>query len=67
MVLNPGKFHYLVLGNRSKSDTINLNGKKLVSNSHEKLLGILIDRDLSFYKDIKSLCSKSSQKLNALA
>ena len=26
MVLNPGKYHYLVLGKRSNSDTINLNG-----------------------------------------
>ena len=26
MVLNSGKFHYLVLGKRSNSDTINLNG-----------------------------------------
>ena len=29
MVLNPGKCHCLVLGNRSNSDTINLNGTKL--------------------------------------
>ena len=66
MVLNPGKCHYLVLGNRSNSDTINLNGTKLASSSYEKLLGILIDRDLSFDKHIKSLCRKAGQKLNAL-
>ena len=65
MVLNPGKCHYLVLGNRSNSDTINLNGTKLAS--YEKLLGILIDRDLSFDKHIKSLCRKADHKLNALA
>ena len=45
MVLNPGKCYYLVLGNRSNSDTINLNGTKLASSSYEKLLGILTDRD----------------------
>ena len=28
MVLNPGKCHYLVLGKRSNSDIINLNGTK---------------------------------------
>ena len=50
MVLNPGKCQYLVLGNRSNSDTINLNGTKLASSSYEKLFGILIDRDLSFDK-----------------
>ena len=66
MVLNPGKCHYLVLGKRSNSDTINLNGTKLASSSYEKLLGILIDRDLSFDKHLKS-CRKAGQKLNALA
>ena len=67
MVLNPGKCHYLVLGNISNSDTIDLNGTKLASSSYEKLLGILIDRYLSFDKHIKSLCRKAGQKLNTLA
>ena len=67
MVLNRGKCHYLALGNRSNSGTTNLNRTKLASNSYEKLLCILIDRDLSFDKHIKSLCRKSGQKLNALA
>ena len=64
VVLNPGKCHYLVLGTRSNSDTINLNGTKLASSSYEKLLGILIDSNLSFDKHIKSLCRKAGQKLN---
>ena len=67
MVLNPRKCHYLILGDRSNSDTINPNGTKLASSSYEKLLGILIDRDLSFDKHTKSLCWKAAQKLNALA
>ena len=67
MVLNPGKCHCLVLGNRSNSGTINLNGTKLASSSYGKLFGILIDRDLSFDKHIKSLCRKAGKKLNALA
>ena len=40
---------------------------KLASSSYEKLLGILIDRDLSFDKHIISLCRKAGQKLDALA
>ena len=67
MVLNPGKCPFLVLGYRSNSDTIDLNGTKLAGSSYEKLLGILIDRDLSFDKYIKLLCRKAGQKLNALA
>ena len=61
-VLNPGKCHCLVLGNRSHLDAINVNGKKLASSSYEKLLGILTDRDLSFDNHIKSLCRKAGQK-----
>ena len=45
MVFNPGKCHYLILGNGSNLDTINLNETKLASSSYEKLLGILIDND----------------------
>ena len=67
MVLNLGKRHYLALGKRSNSDTINVNGTKLASSSYEKLLGILIDPDLSFDKNTKPLCRKAGQKLNALA
>ena len=63
MFLNPGKCHYLVLGNRLNSDTINLNGKKPAISGYEKLLGILIDCDLSFDKHTKSLCRKAGQNL----
>ena len=67
MVLNLGKCHLLVLEKRWNSDTINLNGTKLASSSYVKLLCVLIDRDLSFDKYIKSLRRKADQKLNALA
>ena len=63
MVLSTGKCHYLVLGKRSNSDTINLDGTKLPNSSYEKLVGMLIDRD----NPIKSLCRKAGQKLNVLA
>ena len=49
------------------AETINLNGTKLATSSYEKLLGILIDRNFSFDKHIKSLCWKAGQKLNVLA
>ena len=55
----------MVLGNISNSDTINLNGAKLAYSSYEKLLGILINRDLNFDKHIK--CRRAGQKLNAVA
>ena len=36
-----------ILGKRSNSDTINLNGTELANSGYEELLGILTDRDLS--------------------
>ena len=64
MVLNSGKFHYLVLGKRSNSDTINLNGTKLASSGYEKLLGIFIDHDLHTIKNVFFLIQ--SFNLNAV-
>ena len=64
MVLNPGKCHYLVLGNRSNSDTINLNGTKLASSGYEKLLGIFTDHDLHTIKNVFFLIQ--SFNLNAV-
>ena len=61
MVLNPGKCHYLVVGNRSNSDKNNLNGTKLASSSYEKLLRILIDRDSSFDKHINHYAGKQAK------
>ena len=39
----------------------------IASSCCEKLLGIKIDRKLSFEPHLESLCKKVSQKLNALA
>ena len=61
MALNPGKCHYLVLRNRSNSDTINLNETKLASSSYEKSLGILTDCDLSFDKHINNYAGKQAR------
>ena len=36
------------------------------SSEQQKLLGVLIDNKLTFDKQINNLCTKASQKLNAL-
>ena len=54
MVLNPEKCHYLVLGKRSNSDTINLNGAKMASRLMKNYLVSLLIVTLSFDKHIKS-------------
>ena len=57
---NPDKYHVLL------SQLIDKNFP-IASSCCEKLLGIKIDRKLSFEPHVESLCKKVSQKLNALA
>ena len=64
---NPGKFQFMVLGG-NKNDCFNLHmtGKVIPSSSETKLIGITIDYDLKFKKDINEFCRKASYKLHAL-
>ena len=60
MVLNPGKYYYMVIGDTEPSHKIILNNK-ICSSSEEKLLGILLDIKLNFDHHITSLCEKAGQ------
>ena len=67
MVLNPGKCHYIVIGDDDPSHKIILNNNEIASSNEEKLVGILLDSKLSFDSHITSLCKKAAKKLSALA
>ena len=67
MVLNPGKCHYIVIGDDGPSHKIILNNNEIASSNEEKLLGILLDSRLSFDSHITCLCKKAGQKRSALA
>ena len=67
MVLNPGKCHYIVIGDDDPIHKIILNNNEIASSNVEKLLGILLDSKLNFDSHITSLCKKAGQKLSALA
>ena len=67
MVLNPGKCHYIVIGDDDPTQKIILNNNEIASSNEEKLLGILLDSKLNFDSHITSLCKKADQKLSALA
>ena len=67
MVLNPGKCHYIVIGDDDPSHKIILNNSEIASSNEEKLLGNLLDSKLNFDSHITSLCKKAGQKLSALA
>ena len=65
MKLNADKFQLLL--NRRELNTLKLCDLQINNSLSEKLLGIIFDCKLKFNKDIKGLCQKASQKLNALA
>ena len=65
MVLNPGKCHYIVIGDDDPSHKIILNNNEIASSNEEKPLGILLDSKLSFDSHSTSLCKKAGQKRSA--
>ena len=67
MTLNPGKCHYMVIGNKELSHEIMLNNNETTSSNEEKLLGIPLDSKLNYESHVTSLCRKTGQKINALA
>ena len=69
MILNPGKCHYMFLGKKGESDNnqLILENVTLSASPSETLLGIIIDKKLTFDNHVTMLCKKTSQKLNALA
>ena len=62
MVLNPGKCHYIVIGDNDPSNKITLNNNEIASSNKEKLLGILLDSKLNFDSHITFLSKKAGQK-----
>ena len=66
MKLNREKSHLLVLGNKSEHIWTEIEHSKVWESPKQKLLGVVIDRDLSFDGCVSSLCSKAGKKLSAL-
>ena len=52
--------------NSDDIDTLSLNEFNLKNSDYKVILGITIDRKLTFNKHIKKLCKKAGQKLCAL-
>ena len=62
--VNPEKSHVLLSAQEEKDIVM---GNKIKNNVSEKLLGITIDRKLSFNEHVNKIFDKARQKLNALA
>ena len=64
MKLNEDKCHFMIFGERTNQEVSMNIGSCAVNNSkEEKLLGILIDANLSFEKHISNICQKAGKKL----
>ena len=64
---NPGKFQFMIPGKKNRLKYSLKIGSKTVKESDEvELLGITIDKALSFKRHIKNLCRTAQCKLHAL-
>ena len=64
---NPGKFQFIILGNKDeRSFNIHINNIKIKNLNEVTLLGIKIDKNLTFKKYISELCRKASHQLHTL-
>ena len=59
MILNTNKCHLMVLGrNSNQQATVNV-GNSVAERTEEKLLGVVIDKQLNFETHIRNLCQKA--------
>ena len=68
MVRNPSKFQAILFKCRQNEEVFDINiGDELIKPvSHVKLLGVLIDDNLSFNEHVSKLCVKAARQTNAL-
>ena len=66
MMLNQDKCHFLISGHKYETLFVNVGETKIWENKQQKLLGVLIDRDLKFDEYVLSQCKQAGKKLTAL-
>ena len=67
MKANPGKFQFMILGDRSHhKHELKINSIKVEASDDVLLLGITIDKKLTFKQHVENLCRKAQYKLHAL-
>ena len=67
MILYPGKCHFISIGkDNCDEDVFYYDNLTLKNSNEEKILGVTIDRKLTFHQHIKKICCKAGQKLSAL-
>ena len=64
---NPGKFQFMVPGDKKNNTfVLNIHDNEIKNSSENELLGITINSQLKFKKHIDNFCRKASCKLHAL-
>ena len=66
MRLNQGKLHFLLSEHNHEMVWTNIGKAKIWEIRKQKLLGIIIDRNLRFDKYVLSQCKKADRNLSAL-
>ena len=66
MKLNQSKCHFLTSGS-TEHLWVKVGNEMIWESQAEKLLGIMVDKDLNFNSHLKALCKKVNQKVSALA
>ena len=67
MKLNQGKCHLLVSGHKHETLWVKIGETKIWESNKQKLLGVVIDRNLNFNEYVFNLCKKADRKLPVLA
>ena len=67
MKFNFSKCHLLICGHKFESMICKIDNTMIIESHLVKLLGIKIDSELTFKKQMEIMCKKASQKLNALS
>ena len=67
MKLNNDKCHFLISGNLHENLFVRVGPELIWESAQQKLLGVIIDKNLNFNKHLSTLCKKGSQKVTALA
>ena len=67
LILNSKKCHYMCIGKNRADDTFLHNVKKFKNSKEETIVGVIIDKKLSFNSHINRICKKNGLKLSALS
>ena len=66
MKLNNEKCHFLISGHKHEHMFCKIGSSQIWESQKEKLLGVYLDRNLSFNYHISNTCNKANRKLSAL-